>query len=104
MTKNMDGFTLLELVVVLAILAIVTAIATREIGQVQDQQRYQATQRGIREMEDAIFGSPSDRAPDGAPLAGGFVSDMGRMLAVSNAEYELHELWEYPLCAVLCAI
>ena len=97
MTRSTNGFTLLELVVVLAILVIVTSIATREIGQVQDQQRYQATQRGLRELEDAIFGSPTDRAPDGSLLAGGFVSDMGRTPhVVGSTELELQELWVDP--------
>ena len=96
-TRSTHGFTLLELVVVLAILVIVTSIATREIGQVQDQQRYQATQRGLRELQDALFGSPTDRAPDGSLLAGGFVSDMGRAPhVVGSTELDLQELWRDP--------
>ena len=67
MTKRHHGFTLLELVVVLAILVILTSMATREIGHVQDQQRYQATHRGFANWK-TPFWVPCDRAPDGSLL------------------------------------
>jgi prepilin-type N-terminal cleavage/methylation domain-containing protein len=84
------GFTLLEMVVVLAILAVVTALATREIGYVQDQQRFETSQRSLEAIRGAILGSPDDRAPDGTRTVSGFVADMGRL------PLSLPELWVNP--------
>lgn len=82
-----EGFTLLELVIVLAILAIVTALATREVGHVQDQRRFEVTQRTLENIREAILGSPNDRKPDGTRMQGGFVADTGRLPG------DLGELW-----------
>ncbi|MBE7466237.1 MAG: prepilin-type N-terminal cleavage/methylation domain-containing protein [Planctomycetes bacterium] len=73
------GFTLLELTVVLAILAVVTAIAVASVETAQDQARYEATQRGLESIREAVLGSPDARGPDGTPVLNGFVSDMGRL-------------------------
>jgi prepilin-type N-terminal cleavage/methylation domain-containing protein len=81
------GFTLLEMVVVLAILAVVTAVATRELVRGQDQHRFAASQRGLEELRAAILGAPAIRALDGTPLLTGFVADMGRYPT------SLAELW-----------
>jgi prepilin-type N-terminal cleavage/methylation domain-containing protein len=94
--ESISGFTLLELVVVLAILAIVTALATREISYVQDQQRFDASQRGLQAIQEAVLGSPDDRLPDGTRTVSGFVSDMGRLPRVvltSDNDPTLRELW-----------
>jgi prepilin-type N-terminal cleavage/methylation domain-containing protein len=92
-----SGFTLLELVVVLSILAIVTALATRELGQVQDQRRFDLSRQGLEELGCAVLGSPRDRMPDGTPIAAGFVSDMGRLpVAIGTSELSLAELWTDP--------
>ena len=100
-TKNPDltyGFTLLELVVVLAILAVITTLATREIGHVQDQQRFEAAQRGLEDIEHAILGSPEDRLPDGTRVAAGFVADMGRLPRTTGTnQLTLGELWIRPV-------
>lgn len=101
--KNPDlrgGFTLLELVVVLAILAVVATLATREIGYVQDQGRFETSQRGLDEIKAAILGQPGSRSSDGAMDVNGFVADMGRLpraafLSATN-ELTLSELWVNP--------
>ncbi|MFZ4765120.1 MAG: prepilin-type N-terminal cleavage/methylation domain-containing protein [Roseimicrobium sp.] len=91
------GFTLLELVVVLAILSIVTALAVRSLDGVVNQQRYEAAQRGLEELEFAVLGSPDDRAADGSRTVSGFVADMGRLpQTVGTTELTLAELWVNP--------
>ena len=82
-----EGFTLLELAIVLAILGVLTMLATREIGQVQDQQRFEASQRGLETIREAVWGSPDDRAPDGSGIRSGFVADVGRL------PNRIEELW-----------
>lgn len=95
--KRSAAFTLLELVVVLSILAIVTGIAVRALDRVEDQRRFEAAQRGLEELSDAVLGSPDDRAADGVRTIGGFVADMGRLpRTVGATELTLGELWKDP--------
>jgi prepilin-type N-terminal cleavage/methylation domain-containing protein len=96
--RTPPGFTLLELVVVLAILAIVTAVATRTLSQVEDQRRFESSQRGLEDLEAAILGSDEDRAPDGSRISGGFVADMGRLprTVANGGQLTLAELWLDP--------
>lgn len=83
--NSRQGFTLLEMVVVLAILAVVTALATREVGYVQDQQRFEASQRGLETIRDAVLAD--ERAADGTRVWSGFVTDVGRL--PTNGVWEL---------------
>lgn len=98
--RRKSAFTLLELVVVLAILAVVTALALRAVDRVQDQKRYEAAQNGLQEIATSILGAPDDRAADGTRTVSGFVADMGRLprAVVRNVDgtscYTLAELWE----------
>jgi len=91
-TRNLDhrparaAFTLLELVVVLAILALVTTLAFQSLDQVEDQRRYEASRQMLTDLEKAVLGD-GDIA--------GFVSDMGRLpeaVLVSNPKTSLSEL------------
>jgi prepilin-type N-terminal cleavage/methylation domain-containing protein len=98
--RSAAAFTLLELLVVLAILGIVTTLAVRSLDQVEDQHRYESTLRRLEEIEFAVLGSPDDRTADGARTLGGFVADMGRLpvasVSAAGAALELRELWENP--------
>ncbi|MHA3771336.1 type II secretion system protein [Verrucomicrobiota bacterium sgz303538] len=101
-SSRQSGFTLLELVVVLTILAVLTTLATRVLDQVQDQNRYDASQRGLREIEAAVLGDADERAADGTRVMSGFVADMGRLPRatelIPNGRLTLRELWA-PLSA-----
>lgn len=90
----------MELLVVLAILAVVTGLALRSVDRVEEQRRYEAALRGMQEISDAVLGSPEDRAADGSYTVSGFVADMGRLprtgLSTNETEVELSELWNDP--------
>jgi prepilin-type N-terminal cleavage/methylation domain-containing protein len=99
-THRRAGLTLVELLVVLAILAIMTTMAVTATNTLVDQARYDATQRTLQSIDEAIVGPPNSREPDGSLLISGFVADIGRVpLAVvdagdpDEAYKRLRELW-----------
>ena len=92
------GFTLLELVIVLAILAALTTVALRSLDGVEDQSRYDATRRSLDNIQAAVLGAANERDADGSLLVTGFVADVGRLpYAVGNdPTTQLQELWTNP--------
>ncbi|HWA98386.1 MAG TPA: type II secretion system protein [Pirellulales bacterium] len=76
------AFTLVELIVVLAILTALTAVAVQSLGPVADQARYESTVRALSSVRDAIVTlSPTAVA--------GFLVDVGRPpLNISELLYQ----------------
>jgi prepilin-type N-terminal cleavage/methylation domain-containing protein len=68
------GLTLLELVMVLAILAVLTAVAVQSLEGMADQTRFEATQRTLELIRTAIVSENTANTP-----VTGFVADMGRL-------------------------
>lgn len=89
------GFTLVEMLVVLLILAALTVAAVQSLSPVADQARYDSTSRTLTQLEEAMLGANGLRQSDGTPLITGFVADVGRVpvLQGSDAETQLSELW-----------
>jgi len=84
-----------ELLIVLVILAIMTTVAITATDSLVDQGRYDATQRTLTNIQDAIVGPVGQREPDGSLLITGFVADMGRLPVLVNAASDpLRELWD----------
>ncbi|MEO1528860.1 MAG: prepilin-type N-terminal cleavage/methylation domain-containing protein [Planctomycetota bacterium] len=71
------GLTLIEVVVVLAILAVLAGVAVRSLEPIADQTRFEATLRTLDVIEDAIVRDA--RLADGTRQISGFVSDIGRL-------------------------
>ncbi len=71
--------TLLELLVVVAILAVLATVAIQSTTDIGNQTRYDATQKSIGAFRTAVLGPPGQTAPDGALMATGFIADMGRV-------------------------
>ncbi len=100
--KTPQAFTLLELVVVLAILAVVTTIATRSLSNMEDQRRFESSQRGLELLEAAITGTDDNHTADANGMSSGFVADMGRLPqtvsdpAFTPQQLTLRELWVNP--------
>jgi len=79
--KHLDqrGLTLLELLVVLTILVVLSTVAITSTSGLADQARYEATQRMLGNIREAIIGNPNLMDTDGTALRTGFVADMGRL-------------------------
>lgn len=84
-----QGFTMLELVLVIALLGAMTLAATALFDTTLDQTRYDDTKVRLETLRRAMVGDPT-RTINNAPEISGFVADMGR-LPVS-----LQELLEAP--------
>ena len=91
------GFTLIELVVVLAVLAIVTHLAVREMTHLREDRLGRAADRQLESLRDAVWCARPGEEPSG------FVVDMGRLprgVAMTNGadavSVSLRELWERP--------
>ncbi|RDE18303.1 type II secretion system protein [Motiliproteus coralliicola] len=88
---NQRGFTLLELIVVVGVLGLITAMATDFMVNQTNQQRFDTTKLRLEQIRYAIIGD-SSRSLNGQPVFSGFIADTGRVPTqlrqlVSNAEY-----------------
>lgn len=91
-----SGLTLLELLVVLSILAVLSTVALTSSSGLADQARYEATQRTLENIREAVLGPANLRDTDGTLLYTGFVADTGRLprAVLNGADFTLVELWE----------
>ncbi|MGB3400231.1 MAG: prepilin-type N-terminal cleavage/methylation domain-containing protein [Candidatus Deferrimicrobiaceae bacterium] len=72
--RGRRGFTLLEVIVVIAVISILASIAVPYAAQILNQTREQNARNEMEELHGAIMGNPS------VPTSG-FVGDMGRLPA-----------------------
>jgi prepilin-type N-terminal cleavage/methylation domain-containing protein len=91
-----SGLTLLELLVVLSILAVLSTVALTSSSGIADQARYEATQRTLENIREAVLGPANLRDTDGTLLYTGFVADTGRLprAVADGPDFTLAELWE----------
>ncbi|MEM9419132.1 MAG: type II secretion system protein [Planctomycetota bacterium] len=92
------GLTLLELIVVLAILAALGTVMVTQTTGLADETRYTQTARTLEGIQDAVIGRSVARGEDPTAVLPGFVSDMGR-LPQATADLSLAELWDTSLFA-----
>ncbi len=70
--------TLLELLVVVAILAVLATVAIQSTTDIGNQTRYEVTQKSLASFRDAALGPANQTSPDGNAMITGFIADMGR--------------------------
>lgn len=103
------GLTLVELIVVLAIVVMLAGAAISATEGALEEARYDTTQRTLANIEDAVLGPFDQQGPaiqPARPWASGFVSDMGRLPKVVGTDPEtmLEELWKLPAGATPFAV
>ena len=91
MRSTRKAFTLVELVVVLAIIAVLTHLAVRETWRIRDGELSKRADRQLEDIRDSVY----SRAGSGS---GGFLADMGRMPRLADGT--LSELWKMPTNAL----
>ncbi|MEM9799162.1 MAG: prepilin-type N-terminal cleavage/methylation domain-containing protein [Planctomycetota bacterium] len=95
---SQGGLTLLELVVVLAILSVLGTVMLTQTAGLTSEARYQQTVRTLEELDEAVLGRQPFGLEDPTGVLPGFVADMGR-LPQAVAGLALSELWEPGLFA-----
>ena len=74
-SHSAKGLTLIEMVVVLAILAVLAGVAVRSLEPIADQTRYEVTQQSLETLRNAVV---DDRLQSsGVRQVSGFVADLG---------------------------
>ncbi|WP_026601054.1 type II secretion system protein [Methylomonas sp. 11b] len=76
--RSLRGFTLLEMLLVIFLMALVASTGLMLTEGVEDQAKYDETKRRMELIRKAIVGDPA-RTVNGAPELSGFVADMGRL-------------------------
>jgi len=87
------GLTLIELVVVLAILATLGTVMVVQSDGLADQARYEQSARTLETIRDAVIGREVMTGEDPTSVAPGFVADVGRLPRAGAAE-DMSELWD----------
>jgi len=77
-TSQSQGFTLLEVVLVLFLMGLVASAGLVLTENIEDQAKYDETRQRMLMMRQAIIGN-STRTLNGRPEIGGFVADMKRL-------------------------
>ncbi len=95
------GFTLVELVLVLIILAILATAALNMVEVQVDQTRFETTQTTLRKCENSIYVEKTN--PDGTTTQSGYFVDMGgvpiatpELDAAGNDILTVRSLWQMP--------
>jgi prepilin-type N-terminal cleavage/methylation domain-containing protein len=78
MLSRRDGFTLLELLLVVTVLSAVAWMSLGVVGNNADQVRFEDTRNRLQAIRRAIIGDTS-RTINGQPEVRGYVADMGRL-------------------------
>ncbi|WP_415892324.1 prepilin-type N-terminal cleavage/methylation domain-containing protein [Neptuniibacter sp. PT8_73] len=76
--NKQHGFTLLELVVVVAVMGLIASLATEFVVQDSNQERYNSTRTKVKSIRDAIVGQPN-LSSNGEVQVSGFIADTGRL-------------------------
>ena len=91
------AFTLVELVVVLAVISVLTHLAVRELSHMRDSKLAKAADRQLETLGESVFClKPGEEAT-------GFLADMGRLPRLADGA-TLGELWQKPASARLYAV
>jgi general secretion pathway protein G len=74
--RNQEGFTLIEILMVILLVAIVSVVATDVISDTANEARFEQTVQKLNQIRDAMIGNPNLRE-NGARTSFGYLGDVG---------------------------
>ncbi len=91
-----EGFSLLEVMVVIAIMGMLATMAVPLAGHLQSQQRVRETERQLETIRAAMLGTREAFAADGRVVLGGYLGDTGRLPALFPSVWDPVRVgWEW---------
>ncbi|MBC2694599.1 MAG: type II secretion system protein [Desulfobacteraceae bacterium] len=96
-TRNEQGFTLLEVLIVLFILGMIAAMAWPALGILDDRAREELTRENMEVIRRAIVGDPDRFDADGRRIIGGYVGDMEKWPDLWEANADIKPDYAGPL-------
>jgi prepilin-type N-terminal cleavage/methylation domain-containing protein len=95
-----QGFSLLEVIVVIAILSMFVMMAVPLAGRVQALQKVNETQRRLESIRTAMLGPRDSFDTEGRRALRGYLGDMGRLPELYRARWNpVFEVWEWSVAA-----
>ena len=89
--KEQQGFTLLEVIIVIGILAMLAAMLYPAAGMLNDRERGRITRERMEEIRRAMVGDPDRFDNNGRRIIAGYVGDMGEWPCLYEAAPEVKQ-------------
>ncbi|NPV28051.1 MAG: type II secretion system protein [Firmicutes bacterium] len=91
------GFTLLELILVIAIMSFLVAIITPLVGFADTNQKVRATRERLEEVRTALLGPRGAYDAEGLRVVGGYVGDRDRLPLLHRSIWnDVYKRWDWP--------
>ena len=85
--KNQNGFTLIELVLIIVLLSVIASVAMRNMTSTINTAQYENTKKELDQLAYAIVGNPHTYT-NGARTDFGYVGDVGALPPNLDALYQ----------------
>ena len=86
--KNQQGFTFLEIVVVITIMGFLVSMTIPAVGHISKVQKIKSTEKKLKEIKAAIIGKQDVFDENGLSVVKGYVGDMGELPKLYKSELD----------------
>ncbi len=96
--RGSKGFTLMELIIIIAIMGILSAMVVPLSGSLMEKKRVSLTYDKLEMVKLAIVGTYDAYDEEGRPIAGGYVGDVGSLPPLYMPRWnDTSEKWDWPV-------